>query len=109
MAASCLQSELTRFPNELLDRPCLESHLGKLVHRIDLETMVIMAADLELTRIEIDDIQRAWPREPAAQRLKIFNKWQEKKESKATYRCVSLTTSALRCIKDPLQWVCLLT
>ena len=87
MAASRLQTQLSRFPSSLLDRPCLESHLGKLVQCIDLETMVIMAtADLELTRVEVDDIQRAWPREPVVQRMKILNKWQEKSETEATYR-----------------------
>ena len=87
MATSRLQTQLSRFPSSLLDRPCLESHLGKLVQCIDLETMVIMAtADLELTRVEVDKIQSAWPREPAIQELKIFNKWQEKSGTKATYR-----------------------
>ena len=82
-----LQTQLSRFPSHLLDRPCTESHLGKLVHCIEVETMVIMAtAELELTQVEVDDIQRAWPREPATQKLKIFNMWQEKKQSEATYR-----------------------
>ena len=31
MVASHLQTQLSRFPSSLLDCPCLESHLGKLV------------------------------------------------------------------------------
>ena len=50
MAASDLHSQFLRFPGDLLDRPCLESHLGKLVHFIDVDTMVIVAAELELTK-----------------------------------------------------------
>ena len=96
VATSRLQTQLSRFPSELLDRACAESHLGKLVHCIEVETMVIMAtAELELTRVEVDDIQRAWPREPAIQKLKIFNKWQEKKQSEATYRYVTIAINSL--------------
>ena len=88
---SCLRSQLSRFASDLLDRPCTESHLGKLVHCIEVEVMVIMAtAELDLTRVEVDDIQTAWPREPAIQKLKIFNKWQEKKQSEASYRYIIL-------------------
>ena len=84
---SCLHSQLSRFASDLLDRPCTESHLGKLVHCIEVDIMVIMAtAELELTRVEVDNIQRAWSREPAIQKLRTFNIWQEKKRSKATYR-----------------------
>ena len=82
-----LCTQLSKFPAVLLDRPCTETHLVKLVHCIEVETMVIMAtAELELTQVEVDDIQTAWPRDPVIQRLKIFNKWQEKKQSEATYR-----------------------
>ena len=85
---SNLQTQLSRFPSDILHRQCVESHLGKLVHCIEMETMVIMAPELELTHVEVDDIQTAWPREPAIQKLKIFNKWQEKMQSEATYRYV---------------------
>ena len=84
--AARLEDQLSKFPAELLDRPCVESHLGKLVHDIDTETMVVMATDLELLAVEVDDIQTAWPRKPAIQRLEMFKKWQEKKKSRATYR-----------------------
>ena len=81
-----LEGQLSKFPAELLDRQCFESHLGKLVHHITTDTMVMMATDLGLSDVEVDDIQTAWPRNPAKQRLEMFKKWQEKKTSEATYR-----------------------
>ena len=81
-----LEEQLSKFPAELLDRPCVESHLGKLVSVIDTESMVLLATDLELLAVEVDDIQTAWPRKPAIQRLEIFKKWQQKNQSQATYR-----------------------
>ena len=81
-----LEGQLSKFPAELLDRQCFESHLGKLVHHITTDTMVIMATDLGLSDVEVDDIQTAWPRNPPKQRLEMFKKWQEKKVSEATYR-----------------------
>ena len=81
-----LEEQLSKFPAQLLDRPCVESHLGKLVHIIDTKSMVLLASDLELSVVEVDDIQTAWPRKPAVQRLEMFKKWQQKKQSQATYR-----------------------
>ena len=82
-----LEEQLSKFPAELLDRQCFESHLGKIVHHITTDTMVMMATDLGLSDVEVDDIQTAWPpRSPAKQRLEILKKWQEKKASEATYR-----------------------
>ena len=80
IATSNLQTHLSRFPFTLLDRPCIESHLGKLVHCINLETMIIMAADLGLTDVEVDDIRDSWPGKPALLRLEIL------KRSRTTYR-----------------------
>ena len=54
--------------------------------------MVMMATDLELSAVEVDDIQTAWPRKPVIQRLEMFKKWQEKRKSQATYRSVTLIT-----------------
>ena len=85
-----LEEQLSKFPAHLLDRPCAESHLGKLVHMIDTESMVMLATDLELSAVEVDDIQTAWPRKPAVQRLEMFKKWQQKNQSKATYRYVTV-------------------
>ena len=86
-----LESQLSKFPAELLDRPCVESHLGKLVHVIDTKSMMLLATDLELSAVEVDDIQTAWPRKPVVQRLEMFKKWQQKKETQATYRLVCWT------------------
>ena len=80
VATSSLHTHLSRFSFELLDRQCTESHLGKLVHCINLETMLIMAADLGLTDIEVDDIRDSWPGKPALQRLEML------KRSRTTYR-----------------------
>ena len=86
IASLSLEEQLSKFPAHLLDRPCAESHLGKLVHMIDTESMVMLATDLKLSAVEVDDIQTAWPRKPATQRLEMFKKWQQKNQSKATYR-----------------------
>ena len=84
-----LEKQLSKFPDHLLDRPCAESHLGKLVHCITTDAMVLMATDLGLTDVEIDDVRVAWQTyEPAVQRLKMFKTWQEKYRSLATYRYV---------------------
>ena len=81
-----LEEKLSKFPARLLDVPCAESHLGKLVHLIDTESMVLLATELGLTDIEVDDIQTAWPRKPAVQRLEMFKTWQQMNQSQATYR-----------------------
>ena len=81
-----LEEQLSKFPAHLLDRPCTESHLGKLVHMIDTESMVMLATDLKLSTVEVDDVQTTWPRKPAVQRLEMFKTWQQKNQSKATYR-----------------------
>ena len=57
------------FPAELLDCQCFESHLGKLVHHITIDAMVMMATDLGLSDVEVEDYQFAWIRNPAKQRL----------------------------------------
>ena len=85
-----LQEKLYRFPSDLLDRPCFECHLAKLVRCIDSETMELIAIDLELTTVEVDDIKTAWPRKPAQQRMEMFKTWREKNKSQATYRYTNL-------------------
>ena len=77
---------LSKFPSQLLDRQCVESHLGKLVHVIDSATMEMMASDLDLSQEEVDDIQSSWERKPVKQRLEMFKKCLEKNKSQATYR-----------------------
>ena len=67
-----LEEQLSKFPAEPLDRQCFESHLGKLIHHITTDTMHgDDGTDLGLSDIEVDDIQTAWPRNPAKQRLEI--------------------------------------
>ena len=85
--AISLEEQLSKFPAHLLDVPCAESHLGKLVHCITIDTMVMMAADLGLTDVEVEDIREIWPRNPPKQRLEILKKWQQKNQSQATNRC----------------------
>ena len=81
-----LEEQLSKFPSELLDRPCIESHLGKVVHDIDSETIVFLATDLALSAVEVEDIQTSWPGKPAAQRLELLKKWKEEKNSQITYK-----------------------
>ena len=64
-----LEDQLSKFPAELLDCQCFESHLGKLVHHITIDAMVMMATDLGLSDVEVEDYQFAWIRNPAKQRL----------------------------------------
>ena len=84
-----LDDQLSKFPAHLLDVHCAESHLGKLVHMIDTESMMLMAIEsLGLTDVEAKDVREIWPNKPAVQRLEMFKIWQQKKQSQATYRCV---------------------
>ena len=68
----CLEEQLSKFPIELLDCQCFESHLSKLVHHITTDTMVLLATDLGLSDVEINDIQEIWPRNPVKQRLEML-------------------------------------
>ena len=86
IVATRVEEELSRFPNDILDRPCFECHLAKLVRCIDSGTMELMAIDLELTTVEVDDIKTVWPRKPAQQRMEMFKTWREKNKAQATYR-----------------------
>ena len=79
-AGSQLQAQLSRFPIDLLDRPITDSNLGKLIHCFNLETVLLMAPELGLTDVQVDDIRDAWPRKPAVQRLEML------KRSQTTYR-----------------------
>ena len=63
---------MSKFPAELLDRQCFESHLGKLVHHIIIDAMVMMATDLVLSDVEVEDYQFAWIRNPAKLRIEII-------------------------------------
>ena len=88
VASLLLEEQLSKFPFELLDRQCFESHLGKLVHHITMDTMVLLATDLGLSDVEVSDIQEIWPKNPVKQRLEMFKRWQQKNTIQATYRWV---------------------
>ena len=93
-----LDDQLSKFPAHLLDVPCAESNLGKLVHMIDTECMVLMAIDsLGLTDVEVKDVREIWPNKPAVQRLEMFKIWQQKNQSQATYRYVCV------CVPPPIE------
>ena len=81
-----LGEQLSKFPVDILEHPCAEFHFGKLVHHITTDTMVLLATDLGLSNVEVDDIREMWSRNPAKQRLEIFKKWRQKNKSQATYR-----------------------
>ena len=83
-----LEEHLSKFefPAELLDRQCFESHLGKLVHHITTDTMVMMATDLGLSDVEVEDILTIWPKYQLKQRLEMFKRWKHNKQSDATYK-----------------------
>lgn len=82
------EEHLSKFPHELLDRPCAEAHLGELVHVISTEAMLLVCPDLGVSDEEVEGIREIWPRNPPKQRLAMFKKWQQKKPSQATYRWV---------------------
>ena len=89
-----LQEYLTRFPTELLDSPCADTHLDRLTECFsDWQTIAI---DLELSKVEIQDIKSNWPRNIARQRLQMFRKWKEKKQSEATLRWVRIHLVIIR-------------
>ena len=79
-----LEEQLSKFPTELLDSPCVESNLVKLTECFS--EWQIISTGLELSKVESQDIVNDWPRNTARQRLEMFRKWQEKKRSQATLR-----------------------
>ena len=81
-----LDEQLSKFPAELLDSPCVDAHLVKLTECFS--EWQIISTSLELSKVEIRDIESNWPRNAARQRLQMFRKWQEKKRSQATLRWV---------------------
>ena len=96
-----LEEHLSRFPNELLDNQCADTHLIKLTDSFS-EWQGDIAVGLELTLVEIRDIELAWPREPQTQRIKMFIRWKEKMGTQATYRYVhkKYTTVPPTCSAD---------
>ena len=80
-----LGEQLSKFPAELLDSLCVKSHLVKLTECFS-EWQSHLSMSLELTAVEVEDVEWAWPREPARQRVEIFRRWRNKLASQATYR-----------------------
>ena len=82
-----LEEQLSKFPADLLDVVCADAHLVQLTECFS-EWQTHLATSLQLTPVEVEDIERAWPRDPATQRIKMFRRWKSKLSSQATYRSV---------------------
>ena len=82
-----LDKQLSKFPAHLLDIPCADTHLVQLTECFS-EWQTRLSTSLQLTAVEVEDIERAWPRDPARQRVKMFRRWKNKLSSQATYRSV---------------------
>ena len=80
-----LDEQLSKFPFEVLDVRCAESHLVKLTDHFSM-WQIHISTGLGLTAVEIEDIELNWPRDTARQRVEMFRRWQEKMKSQATYR-----------------------
>lgn len=79
------REQLSKFPPEVLDDPCAESHLVKLTDHFS-KWQAHLSTNLGLTSVEVEDIEFNWPRDTARQRVEMFRKWKEKMNSQATYR-----------------------
>ena len=89
-----LEEQLSKFPAHLLDVVCADAHLVQLTECFS-EWQTHLATSLQLTPLEVEDIERAWPRDPAMQRVKMFRRWKSKfvrskLSSQATYRLVTI-------------------
>ena len=80
-----LEEQLSRFPSELLNSQCSDAHFARLTDCFS-DWQLHIATCLGLTMVEIKDIETAWPRDPARQRMEMFKKWKEKMDTQATYR-----------------------
>ena len=98
IGVSRLEEQLSKFPAQLLDSPCAESHLGKLVYCLTTETMLLLVPDLGLSDVEVEDIREIFPRSPPKVRLEIFKQWQQKNQSQATYRWVMVSCCVYECV-----------
>ena len=79
-----LEEHLSKFPR-VLDSPCADDLLVKLTDDFS-EWQGQLATSLQLTAVEVKDIENAWPRDPARQRVEMFRRWRSKLSSQATYR-----------------------
>ena len=80
-----LKDHLSEFPLRLLDTPCDEQVLIKLTTHFS-EWQCQLATALQLTDVEVKDIERAWPRDPERQRVEMFRRWRRNLSFQATYR-----------------------
>ena len=80
-----LEDHLSEFPARLLDSPCDEDILIKLTMFFS-EWQGQLSASLQLSAVEVEDIERAWPRDPSRQRVEMFRRWRRHLSSQATYR-----------------------
>ena len=87
VVGASLDEQLSKFPAHLLDIPCADAHLVQLTECFS-EWQTRLSTSLQLTAVEVEDIERAWPRDPARQRVKMFRRWKNKLSSQATYRSV---------------------
>ena len=87
VVGASLDEQLSKFPAHLLDVPCVDAHLIQLTECFS-EWQTRLSTSLQLTAVEVEDIERAWPRDPARQRVKMFRRWKNKLSSQATYRSV---------------------
>ena len=79
-----LEEQLSKFPAELLDSQCDESHLVKLTECFS-EWQVSLSTSLELTGVEVEDIEKQW-QNPPRRRAEMFRRWWNKLASQATYK-----------------------
>ena len=79
-----LEEQLSKFRAELLDSPCVESHLVELTYYFS-EWQIRLSTSLELTAVEVKDIEERW-QDSARRRVEMFRRWQNKLSSQATYR-----------------------
>ena len=80
-----LEEHLSKFPPQVLDSPCADDHLIKLTECFS-EWQGQLATSLQLTAVEVEDIENDWPRDRARQRVQMFRRWRSKLSSQATYR-----------------------
>ena len=67
----CFEDHLSEFPARLLDSPCDEDILIKLTLFFS-EWQCQLSSSLLLTAVEMEDIERAWPRDPTRQRVECL-------------------------------------
>ena len=79
-----LEDHLSEFPPRLLDTLCDEQVLIKLTAHFS-EWQCQLAAALELTDVEVKDIEERW-RDLERQRVEMFRRWRRNISSQATYR-----------------------